>query len=632
MRPPTSGPSTPTLLLNSRLTVGGARLRLATAGLALARPPGPSAGDRPATVATPRGATTARPIGEVADAGRLRAGLLPGDDRLAFGIEALQGLRGSGDTAEAGGLGQANQAGAPDGGLASISVTDQARPPGGDASAGAGVVRRPAGGDIDDLTEGARAARRPVAGPAGPARSSGSEEMSSAQASGAPSHPGSRAWRLAGISTGAATGPTAGVNGAEEMARAPAGSGTGGAYIAGLPVVGKLATTAAASGRVSAGGSPGQVRTKIVLGAVAGAGPPARVVMTTIPPGAGVLGPGTPPPVSRSSAADSPLVRSSASLRIDRSAGTAGLSVATTVGTSTALALVLLLSSVAIRRARNWSRSRPAIELRSRWHPLQHFFTTAAIDTTRLAEAGFPNSYPRKESEQRKVRQYHQKERKRQGAQLITARTIPGGDARRAVLGLLLFATAMAMLLVIGAGAAHADQTASVSNNGTAVANTGDNDATGNKSDNHAESDQDADADGGDDGDAVAANFGGASDHSEGEAHIDTGDAHATGVHAETHIDQDSEGDDSGDQDAEVDNEGHARANTGDNDATGNKSDNHAESDQDADADGGDDGDAVAANFGGASNHSEGEAHIDTGDAHATGVHVMTMIEQALKD
>ncbi len=79
-------------------------------------------------------------------------------------------------------------------------------------------------------------------------------------------------------------------------------------------------------------------------------------------------------------------------LRIDRSAGTAGLSVATTVGTSTALALVLLLSSVAIRRARNWSRSRPAIELRSRWHPLQHFFTTAAIDTTRLAEAGFPTA------------------------------------------------------------------------------------------------------------------------------------------------------------------------------------------------------------------------------------------------
>ncbi len=115
---------------------------------------------------------------------------------------------------------------------------------------------------------------------------------------------------------------------------------------------------------------------------------------------------------------------------------------------------------------------------------------------------------------------------------MITARAIPGGDVRRAVLGLLLFATAMAMLLVIGAGSAHADQTASVSNDGTAVANTGGNEATGNASDNHAESDQDADADGGDDGDAVAANFGGASNHSEGEAHIDTGDAHATGVHA----------------------------------------------------------------------------------------------------
>ncbi len=38
----------------------------------------------------------------------------------------------------------------------------------------------------------------------------------------------------------------------------------------------------------------------------------------------------------------------------------------------------------------------------------------------------------------------------------------------------------------------------------------------------------------------------------------------------------------------------------------------------------------MAENHGDASNHSDGEAHIDTGDAHAVGVWAMTMIEQAL--
>lgn len=184
------------------------------------------AGEEPATAATPPGTATASPSREVVGVGHLRAGLLPGDGRLA-GIEALRGPRFGGDGAEAGGLGQPGQAGAPNGGLAGISVTDEAPPPGGDASTGARAARRSTGGDVAGPTDGARAARRPVAGPAGLARTSGTEEMSGVPALGAPaaapSHPGSRAWRSTGNRTGAATGPTAGANGAHHMARAPTG-------------------------------------------------------------------------------------------------------------------------------------------------------------------------------------------------------------------------------------------------------------------------------------------------------------------------------------------------------------------------------------------------------------------------
>ncbi|HEV2069636.1 MAG TPA: hypothetical protein VGR26_07580, partial [Acidimicrobiales bacterium] len=185
------------------------------------------------------------------------------------------------------------------------------------------------------------------------------------------------------------------------------------------------------------------------------------------------------------------------------------------------------------------------------------------------------------------------------------------------------------------------DQSVEVHNEGFAIANTGFNFAVGNASHNEASNDQDADADsdGGRccGGDAVASNFGGASNHSDGTAHIETGDATATGVDADIFVNQISTGGccfgGGSDQSVDVDNEGFAIANTGFNFAVGNVSDNEADNDQDADADG--DGgrccgsDAVAINVGGASNHSDGSAHIDTGDATAVGVSSATFISQA---
>jgi len=162
----------------------------------------------------------------------------------------------------------------------------------------------------------------------------------------------------------------------------------------------------------------------------------------------------------------------------------------------------------------------------------------------------------------------------------------------------------------------------------------------GNASDNEADNDQDADADsdGGHccGGWAIASNFGGASNHSDGTASIETGDATATGVDADIFINQISTGGccfgGGSDQSVDVDNEGFAIANTGFNLAVGNASDNEADNDQDADADsdGGHccGGDAVAINVGGASNHSDGSAHIDTGDATAVGVLSATFVSQ----
>ncbi|MDP9006691.1 MAG: hypothetical protein M3N15_07250, partial [Actinomycetota bacterium] len=224
----------------------------------------------------------------------------------------------------------------------------------------------------------------------------------------------------------------------------------------------------------------------------------------------------------------------------------------------------------------------------------------------------------------------------------------------------------------------NADQSARVRNNGRAHADTGDNLAIGNVSDNEASNDQDADARGGRRGDAIASNFGEASNDSDGTATIETGDAEAAGVLAHTAINQEAT-DDGGrrwrggggsDQSVRVSNTGRASADTGDNVAIGNASDNEASNDQDADVRIGDrdrdrdrdrhckrdrdrdrdckrdrdrdrdckrdrdrdrdgrGGVAVAANFGGAFNESDGTAVIETGDARAAGVVAATFINQ----
>jgi hypothetical protein len=169
-------------------------------------------------------------------------------------------------------------------------------------------------------------------------------------------------------------------------------------------------------------------------------------------------------------------------------------------------------------------------------------------------------------------------------------------------------------------------QTGLVANAGVALANTGGNNATGNTSDNETGILQEVGALGG-----IASNSGTARNTSGGLATIATGNASATGNHSETKVLQSSNGSAGGDdgglalipQNALVLNGGVGLANSGGNNATGNNSDNDA----------GDDvidqvvGDAgtpdgplgVASNSAEATNWSDGEANIRTGDAQAIG-------------
>jgi len=180
-----------------------------------------------------------------------------------------------------------------------------------------------------------------------------------------------------------------------------------------------------------------------------------------------------------------------------------------------------------------------------------------------------------------------------------------------------------------GGALALTDQSAEVENTGAALAISGGNVAVGNASDNDAANLQLAGA-GALGGDAVAANVGGAANVSDGTAVIVTGDATAVGVVADTEIAQIA-GSGGGlsltEQEAEVTNVGLAAANTGGNIAVGNASDNEALNAQGAFALGLG-GDAVAVNFGGAANISDGTAIIVTGDATAVGVASWTDIAQ----
>ncbi|MCA1683919.1 MAG: hypothetical protein LC708_02155, partial [Actinobacteria bacterium] len=164
---------------------------------------------------------------------------------------------------------------------------------------------------------------------------------------------------------------------------------------------------------------------------------------------------------------------------------------------------------------------------------------------------------------------------------------------------------------------------ARVWNNGTATANTGFNAATGSGSLNLATTDQDADIDDGD-GISVPGNFGTANNHSDGSASVSTGAATATGNASSTDVGQSVALGGATiafvDQDTGVVNRGTAGANTGGNTATGNGSSGIASTDQSASVDADTDADpVVAANFGEATNHSDGWAGVTTGAAAATG-------------
>ena len=177
-------------------------------------------------------------------------------------------------------------------------------------------------------------------------------------------------------------------------------------------------------------------------------------------------------------------------------------------------------------------------------------------------------------------------------------------------------------------------QRAPVSNTGSASANTGSNRAIGNFSDNDALNRQRAAA-GSALRNSVAANFGQAKNWSDGTARINTGDASATGNDSSTSITQWANYDLKGsgsfaivDQLAPVTNHGTAIARTGNNRAVGNLSFNTATNNQQARTVGGRPRSAVAANFGSASNNSDGTARITTGDAEANGSISDTTISQ----
>jgi len=177
-------------------------------------------------------------------------------------------------------------------------------------------------------------------------------------------------------------------------------------------------------------------------------------------------------------------------------------------------------------------------------------------------------------------------------------------------------------------------QHAPVFNTGNAVATTGNNRAIGNFSDNDVRNRQQATA-GSALRNSVAANFGQARNTSDGTARINTGDASATGNDASTTINQWANYDANGagsfsivDQSAPVFNHGTATARTGNNRAIGNDSFNTAVNNQQARTVGGRPRSAVAANFGSASNNSDGTAKITTGDAEANGNISDTTISQ----
>jgi len=186
-------------------------------------------------------------------------------------------------------------------------------------------------------------------------------------------------------------------------------------------------------------------------------------------------------------------------------------------------------------------------------------------------------------------------------------------------------------LLGTGDGFALVTQDAEVENDGTGIANSGLNIAGGNASDNTATNIQSGVS--GDGGTSVAGNFGTASNTSNGASAIVTGAASAVGNASSTSIAQSDptitgDGFIITDQTALVANEGLAIANSGLNAAVGNASTNDASNVQASDS-GAADGNTVAANFGTASNWSDGSANIDTGAATSTGNASTTGIFQA---
>jgi len=170
------------------------------------------------------------------------------------------------------------------------------------------------------------------------------------------------------------------------------------------------------------------------------------------------------------------------------------------------------------------------------------------------------------------------------------------------------------------------DQNVFVINAGFALANTGGNLAIGNLAlTNAATVNQKANttANGANNGDAVAANFGTASDPSNGSASINTGNAAAAGNESTTNVSQAVNANMTGglvlpDQTALVINAGIGLANTGLNLAVGNLSTNTATVNQNAQATNNGD-DVVASNFGDATTQSDGDASITTGNADSIG-------------
>lgn len=170
-----------------------------------------------------------------------------------------------------------------------------------------------------------------------------------------------------------------------------------------------------------------------------------------------------------------------------------------------------------------------------------------------------------------------------------------------------------------GAGLSLIVQNTDVLNLGAAAANSGGNLGIGNASGNLAINLQGAAG-------LIASNNGGASNKSDGTATIKTGAATATGNASATDIDQAADAGDGAGlavivQNAGVLNLGLAAANSGGNVALGNVSGNLAVNAQGALG-------LIASNVGGASNDSDGDASITTGNATATGNQSATKVGQ----